>query len=82
MVFVMSEMVLLTFNLQYNYVIVSVETFTHLGIYWKSRNGNELEIENENWKQNKKRTNHQCSVFFMVCLVISCIVLSNGYSYD
>ena len=47
------------------------------GAYGKAGNGNEtetgnwkwkLEMEIENGNGNKKRTNHWCKVFFIVCL--------------
>ena len=51
-----------------------------IGAYGKAGNGNKTETGNGNWKRkpeaenrngNKRRTNHWCSIFFIVCLVIT-----------
>ena len=56
-------------------------------ILGKAGNRNEMETGNRNWKlklememgTEKKRTNHWYNIFFIVCLVVTRILLSNGY---
>ena len=58
----------------------SLKSIFEEGAYGKAGNGNKTETGNGNWKQkpetenrngNKRRTNHWCSIFFIVCLVIT-----------
>ena len=60
--------------INYMCINIAIQMWTVTWAYGKAGNTNEMETGNGNG--NKKRTNHWCNVFFIVCLVITLVGLA------